>query len=189
MIRFTWHACGTFDQESSTGGSDGGTIWLEAEANDVENKGFEKARALIVKLCKKHGSTLSRADMTILAGCVAIEATGGPHIPFASGRRDFSRDDAIKKHGGAHGGCPYGDGKFNPSGSRLPAADLGVALGCPHDAPAHEREKPTIDAVRGTFKRMGFSDKETVCLIVLGHQYGRRALTMPLRALCTTRSG
>ena len=27
--------------------------------------------------------------------------------------------------------------------------------------------------VRGTFERMGLTDKETVALIVLGHQYGR----------------
>jgi cytochrome c peroxidase len=35
------------------------------------------------------------------------------------------------------------------------------------------KEKPTIDAIRGVFTRLGFDDKETVCLIVLGHQYGR----------------
>jgi hypothetical protein len=34
-------------------------------------------------------------------------------------------------------------------------------------------EQATIDAVRGTFSRLGFGDKETVCLVVLGHQYGR----------------
>ena len=34
-------------------------------------------------------------------------------------------------------------------------------------------EKPTIDSIRGTFTRMGFDAKETVCLIVLGHQFGR----------------
>ena len=27
--------------------------------------------------------------------------------------------------------------------------------------------------MRGTFTRMGFNDKETVCLIILGHQFGR----------------
>ena len=39
--------------------------------------------------------------------------------------------------------------------------------------PAHVREKPTIDATRGVFSRLGFDDKETACLIILGHQYGR----------------
>jgi len=36
-----------------------------------------------------------------------------------------------------------------------------------------QKEKPTIDSMRGTFTRLGFNDKETVCLIILGHQYGR----------------
>ena len=111
LIRFAWHACGTYDQASGTGGSDGGTIWHAAEAADAENAGFDKARAVVQRLHAKHGATLSRADLGILAGCVAIEATGGPHIPFASGRRDFTPADALEKNGGAHGGCPYGDGK------------------------------------------------------------------------------
>ena len=37
----------------------------------------------------------------------------------------------------------------------------------------HEREAPTIRAMRGLFDRLGFDDKETVALIILGHQYGR----------------
>ena len=172
LIRFTWHACGTYDRETNTGGSDGGTIWLPAESNDAENKGFDKARKLLKQLHTQH-SHLSLADVTVLAGCVAIEATGGPHIPFATGRRDFDHAAAVAKHGGEYGGCPFGDGKWNPSGSRLPAADLGPAPNCSADAPATEREAPTINAVRGTFARLGFSDRETVCLVVLGHQYGR----------------
>eukprot|EP00924_Labyrinthula_sp_SR-Ha-C_P004162 snap_masked-scaffold_3-processed-gene-16.37-mRNA-1 protein AED:0.01 eAED:0.01 QI:493/1/1/1/1/1/2/77/216 len=98
--------------------------------------------------------------------------------------------------------CPFGDGKFNPHGSRLPAADLGVAEGFAVDLPQSQnpqdafqsavkkkkeegektfldrelmqkREKKTIDGVRGTFDRLGFDDKETVALILFGHQYGQ----------------
>ena len=164
LLRFAWHACGTYDAATNTGGSNGGTIWLPIEAADPENKGFDKARKLLTTIHHKHRSTLSRADTTVLAGCVAIEASGGPRIPCAIGRADLSEAEAH---------CPFGDGQFNPCGSRLPAADLGPAVGCPLGAPAVQREQPTIDAVRGTFRRMGFDDRETVCLIVLGHQYGR----------------
>jgi len=31
-------------------------------------------------------------------------------------------------------------------------------------------EAPTIKAIRDTFTRLGFEDKETVVLIILGHQ-------------------
>ena len=94
-------------------------------------------------------------------------------MPFRSGRRDFDTAAATRRNGGGHGGCPFGDGAHNPSGSRLPPADVGPAVGCPAHAPVSEREAPIIAAVRGTFARMGFSDEETVALIVLGHQYGR----------------
>jgi cytochrome c peroxidase len=55
----------------------------------------------------------------------------------------------------------------------LPTADLGPDESVGDDAPDHEREAATIAMVRGTFQRLGFSDRETVCLVILGHQYGR----------------
>jgi cytochrome c peroxidase len=116
---------------------------------------------------------LSAADIQVLAGYLAIEVMGGPVIPFSYGRVDYTFEQAVSINGADKGGCPFGDGKFNPHGSRLPAADLGPNPSCPNSHNISEREKPTIDAVRGTFRRMGFDDKETVCLIVLGHQFGR----------------
>jgi catalase (peroxidase I) len=168
--RFAHGRSGTYDKTSNTGGSDGGTIWRAAEAADPENKGLDKARKWLKAMHARHSWT-TLADLAILSAYVAIEASGGPHIPFSYGRRDFSDAEAQAKHGPS--GCPFGDGKINPNGSRLPAADLGPAKGCPHHAPAAEREKPTIDAVRGTFRRLGFDDKAAVNLIILGHQYGR----------------
>lgn len=119
----------------------------------------------------KHG-WLSKADVYVLAGYVAIEAMGGPRVPFGIGRKDFEQAEAEAAFGPT--GCPFGDGKEgNPHGSRLPAADLGPLPGCPAKASAAEREAPTIDHIRRTFTRLGMSDRETVALIVLGHQFGR----------------
>lgn len=173
MIRYAWHSCGTYDKEKGNGGSNGGTMRFGAEREDPENAGFGKARAFVQKLREAHPDArkLSEADLQVLCGTVAIEATGGPHVTFSTGRADWSLAEATRVFGS--GGCPFGDGAFSPHGSRLPAADLGPAPGCPASAPAAVREAPTIDAIRGTFGRMGFSDRETVCLIVLGHQYGR----------------
>jgi len=36
----------------------------------------------------------------------------------------------------------------------------------------HIKEKPTIDTIRGVPCRLGLTDKETVCLILSGHQLG-----------------
>lgn len=171
LLRYAWHQCGTFDAATNTGGSNGCTMQFSAEQADPENAGFTKAHQFIGKVLAQFPQVLSKADCSILAGTLAIEAMGGPRIPFRTGRKDFSVEDAVVKYGVS--GCPFGDGAFNPNGSRLPGADLGVNPKCPHSTNSELREQPTIQAIRGTFARMGFNDKETVCLIVLGHQFGR----------------
>ena len=170
LLRFAWHNAGTWDKSKRTGGTNGCTMRFPAERADPENAGFDKAVAVLEKV-HTHHPYLSKADLYALAGTVAIEAMGGPAIPFQTGRHDWSEAQAAECNGPS--GCPFGDGAHNPCGSRLPAADLGPDPDAPRGCPMHVREKPTIDAIRGTFTRMGFDAKETVCLIVLGHQFGR----------------
>jgi cytochrome c peroxidase len=143
---------------------------FDAEKNDPENRGLEKARARLEPLKQKY-DWISYADLYTLAGYVGIEASGGPYIPFGVGRKDYTKEEAATKYGS--GLCPFGDGKHNPLGSRLPAADLGTDKSARSGCPMHVKEKPTIDAMRGVFTRLGMTDKETVCLIILGHQLGR----------------
>jgi len=172
LIRFAWHCCGTYDRRAANGGPDGGTMRFGTEQADPENAGLAKARALLQPVVERFSGQLSTADVWILAGYCALECTGGPTLRFRTGRADFSEAQARAVHGPSC--CPFGDGAHNPHGSRLPAADLGP---CPvaGAAAAHpaQREAATIDAVRQTFSRMGFDDRETVCLILLGHQFGR----------------
>ena len=170
ILRFAWHNAGTFDKDKRTGGTNGCTMRFPKERADPENAGFDKAVAAMEKVHSRH-PYLSKADLYALAGTVAIEAMGGPAIPFQTGRQDWGEAQAVERNGPT--GCPFGDGAHNPCGSRLPAADLGPAPDAPRGCPMHVKEKPTIDAIRGTFTRMGFDAKETVCLIVLGHQFGR----------------
>ena len=126
LIRFAWHCCGTYDKETRTGGSNGGTMRFAAEQGDPENKGFAKALKLVEKLHAEF-PFLTRADLHVLVGNVAIEDAGGPFVPFAMGREDWSLEEA-KERNGTDTGCTFGTGSLNPHGSRLPAADLGV---CP----------------------------------------------------------
>ncbi|GBG31717.1 Cytochrome c peroxidase, mitochondrial [Hondaea fermentalgiana] len=170
FIRFAWHCSGTYCKESGNGGSWGSTFRFENEAADPENAGLSKAKELLESV-KARFPAISYADLYILAGAVAIESTGGPHIPVKTGRPDFDDAEATAIFG--EGKCPFGFGTVNPNTSRLPAADLGPDPDAPPDAPAHIREAPTINAVRATFQRLGLTDKETVCLILLGHQFGR----------------
>ena len=86
-------------------------------------------------------------------------------------RLDYTDEQATEKYGERR--CPFGDGAHNPCGSRLPSADLGPDPAAPAGCPMHKKEAPTIAAMRGTFTRLGFDDKEAVCLLLLGHQFGR----------------
>lgn len=175
FIRFSWHNSGTFDAAKGDGGSNGCTMRFAggAEAADPENAGLELPRELLEPIKAKF-SWMSYSDLYVLAGTVAIEQSGGPHIPFKTGRRDLSEPEAEARFAPSTGsGCPFGDGAHNPHKSRLPAADLGPDESAPAGASMAVKEAPTIAAVRGTFARMGFDDKETVALLILGHQYGR----------------
>lgn len=127
IVRLAWHASGTYEAKSGTGGSDGATMRFEPESTDGANNGLSIPRDMLEPIKQKHPE-VSYADLWTLAGCAAIEFTGGPKIPFKFGRTD----DA--------------DGARCPANGRLPDASQGAAH------------------LRQVFHRMGFSDKEIVCL-------------------------
>ena len=79
------------------------------EKDDGENAGLDRAVSLLVPIHAKHADLLSLADTFILAGYVALEATGGPRMRFWWGREDFTLEAAQEKNGTASG-CPFGDG-------------------------------------------------------------------------------
>jgi len=107
FVRLAWHACGTYEKASNTGGSDGATMRYEPEAKHGANAGLAVARGLLEEVKKKHPN-VTYADLWQFAAVVAIQEMKGPKIPFRPGRLD--KDDA--KH------CP-------PDG-RLPDADKGA---------------------------------------------------------------
>lgn len=104
LVRLAWHASGTWDKNSSTGGSDGATMRFNPESGHGANAGLDHARNWLEPIKEKFPE-ISYADLWILAGNTAIEEMGGPELPFTLGRTD--------KPDGSH--CP-------PDG-RLPDAD------------------------------------------------------------------
>jgi catalase (peroxidase I) len=107
-VRHAWHASGTFDVNTQTGGSDGATMRFEPERSDPANNGLAIIRDMIHDVKKKHEKDVSMADLTTYAGALAIELAGGPHIPF-----EFGRTDDL-------------DGKRCPAHGRLPDASKGA---------------------------------------------------------------
>lgn len=87
LVRLAWHASGTYDKASGTGGSNGGTMRFAPEASHGANAGLDVARRVLEPV-KARFPWISYGDLWTLAGAVAIEAMGGPSIPWAPGRVD-----------------------------------------------------------------------------------------------------
>jgi len=104
LVRLAWHASGTYSIHDKTGGSNGSTMRLEPESKWGANAGLANARAFLEPIAKKY--SLSQADAWTLAGATAIEAMGGPSIPWKGGRVDSTKPTSV------------------PDG-RLPGADKG----------------------------------------------------------------
>jgi len=103
VVRLAWHAAGTYDKNSHTGGSNGGTIRFHPESSAGANAGLKVARDLLEPIKQKYPG-ISYADLYTLAGVVAIEELGGPKVPWRPGRTDAA------------------DGKSCPPDGRLPDA-------------------------------------------------------------------
>merc|ERR1711916_396991 len=73
--------------DSKTGGSDGATMRFCPEAEHGANAGLNLARDALETVKAKHPQ-IPYADLWSLAGATAIEALGGPHIPWRPGRSD-----------------------------------------------------------------------------------------------------
>ena len=105
-MRLAWHASGTYDRMTKTGGSSGGTIRFKEELQHGANAGLSAAISWLEPVHAKHPE-VSFADLVTYSGCVAVEAMGGPHVTFRSGRPDAVDPSTVTPDG------------------RLPAADKG----------------------------------------------------------------
>ncbi|KAI1088271.1 heme peroxidase [Rostrohypoxylon terebratum] len=88
LVRLAWHASGTYDAASDTGGSQGAGMRWEAEGGDPANAGLQHARAFLEPV-KQAFPWLTYADLWTLAAVVAIREMGGPEVPWMGGRSDF----------------------------------------------------------------------------------------------------
>ncbi|KXN90792.1 Cytochrome c peroxidase, mitochondrial [Leucoagaricus sp. SymC.cos] len=87
ILRLAWHASGTYDKESKTGGSNFATMRFEPESLHGANAGLNVARELMKKV-KEEFSWISYGDLWTLAGVCAIQEMAGPKIPWRPGRID-----------------------------------------------------------------------------------------------------
>ncbi|KAK7208187.1 mitochondrial putative cytochrome c peroxidase [Myxozyma melibiosi] len=98
LVRLAWHASGTYDKETGTGGSNGATMRYKIESSDSANNGLEYARKFLEPIKAKF-PWISYSDLWTLGGVVAIEAMGGPKVPWKPGRVDDVDDQYVPPNG------------------------------------------------------------------------------------------
>ncbi|KAI1818401.1 cytochrome c peroxidase [Poronia punctata] len=87
LVRLAWHASGTYDKETGTGGSDGATMRFAPEGDHGANAGLKHARDFLEPVKAKF-PWITYSDLWILAGVCALQEMGGPTIPYRPGRSD-----------------------------------------------------------------------------------------------------
>ncbi|KAL2808858.1 heme peroxidase [Aspergillus granulosus] len=87
LVRLAWHASGTYDKETGTGGSNGATMRFAPESDHGANAGLKIARDFLEPI-KAQFPWITYSDLWTLAGSCAIQELGGPVIPWRPGRQD-----------------------------------------------------------------------------------------------------
>ncbi|KAL2786651.1 heme peroxidase [Aspergillus keveii] len=87
VLRLSWHASGTYDKTTGTGGSNGATMRFAPESNHGANLGLVNARDFLEPV-KKMFPWISYSDLWNLAGVTAVQELGGPTVPWRPGRQD-----------------------------------------------------------------------------------------------------
>ncbi|KAF2652467.1 class II peroxidase [Lophiostoma macrostomum CBS 122681] len=87
LLRLAWHASGTYDAQTNTGGSNGATMRFAPEGDHGANAGLKAARDFLTPI-KTQFPWITYSDLWILAGVCAIQEMQGPPIPYRPGRTD-----------------------------------------------------------------------------------------------------
>ncbi|KAI2468099.1 heme peroxidase [Annulohypoxylon bovei var. microspora] len=87
LLRLAWHASGTYDLATGTGGSNGATMRFAPEGDHGANAGLKNARDFLEPVKAKF-PWISYSDLWIIGGVAAVQEMQGPTIPFRPGRRD-----------------------------------------------------------------------------------------------------
>ncbi|KAG1725426.1 heme peroxidase [Suillus paluster] len=87
LVRLAWHASGTYDKTTGTGGSNYATMRFQPESLHGANAGLHVAREVMEKV-KQEFSWITYGDLWTLAGVAAVQEMAGPKVPWRPGRVD-----------------------------------------------------------------------------------------------------
>ena len=174
FIRMAWHSAGTYRTGDGRGGAGEGQQRFAPLNSWPDNVSLDKARRLLWPVKQKYGSSISWADLMILAGNVALESMGLETIGFAGGRVDVWEPQSNIYWGNETKWLDdnrYSDGHEleNP----LAAVQMGLIYVNPEGPSGNPDPLLAAIDIRETFARMGMNDEETVALIAGGHTLGK----------------
>lgn len=87
LLRLGWHASGTYDAQTNTGGSNGATMRFAPEGDHGANAGLKAARDFLEPV-KSQFPWISYSDLWTLAAVCSIQEMQGPIVPWRPGRSD-----------------------------------------------------------------------------------------------------
>jgi catalase-peroxidase len=179
MIRMAWHAAGTYRTADGRGGANSGQQRFAPLNSWPDNGNLDKARRLLWPVKQKYGSSISWADLFILAGNVAIESMGGPVFGFGGGRADvfeperdiyWGQEEKWVSEGALTRIRPEDEVDLeNP----LAAIQMGLIYVNPEGPGGNPDPLQSARDMRTTFLRMAMNDEETIALVAGGHAFGK----------------
>jgi catalase-peroxidase len=174
FIRMAWHSAGTYRIGDGRGGAGAGQQRFAPLNSWPDNVNLDKARRLLWPIKQKYGRKISRADLMILTGNVALETMGFKTFGFAGGRADVWEPEQDIYWGKE--GKWLADERY--SGDRelegpLAAVQMGLIYVNPEGPNGNPDPLAAARDIRETFARMAMNDEETVALIAGGHTFGK----------------
>ncbi len=174
FIRMAWHSAGTYRIMDGRGGGGTGNQRFAPVNSWPDNVNLDKARRLLWPVKKKYGNSISWADLMILAGNVALEDMGFKTFGFGGGRVDVWEPEEDIQWGPE---TEWLGDERRSSGGEIEKPLAAVQMGLIYVNPEGPGGEPNVLAaaedIRGSFRRMGMNDEETVALIVGGHTFGK----------------
>ena len=174
FIRMAWHSAGTYRSADGRGGGGHGNQRFAPLNSWPDNINIDKARRLLWPVKQKYGTSISWADLMILAGNCALESMGLKTFGFAGGRVDIWEPEADIHWGRETSWLT--DERHNEQGDLeqpLSATEMGLIYVNPEGPEGNPDPLASAREVRDTFSRMGMNNEETVALVAGGHTFGK----------------